>query len=66
MNDSDLVKSSLNDETKFRLNKMNKIKDYFNSEIKERKAISKTVVNALLLLIVLTKLLLFFQDLLVL
>ena len=41
MNDSNLVKISLNDQTKFRLNEINKIKDYFNSEIKERKAISK-------------------------
>ena len=41
MNDSNLVKISLNDQTKFRLNEMNKIIDYFNSEIRERKAISK-------------------------
>ena len=41
MNDSNLVKTSLNDQTKFRLNETNKIKDYFNSEIKEREAISK-------------------------
>ena len=41
MNDSNLVKISLNDQTKFRLNEINKIKDYFNSEIKEREAISK-------------------------
>ena len=41
MNDSNLVKISLNDQKKFRLNEINKIKDYFNSEIKEREAISK-------------------------
>ena len=41
MNDFNLVKISLNDQTKFRLNEINKIKDYFNSEIKEREAISK-------------------------
>ena len=29
------------DQTKFRLNKINKIKDYFNFEIQERKTISK-------------------------
>ena len=29
------------DQTKFRLNEINKIKNYFNSEIQERKAISK-------------------------
>ena len=28
-------------QTKFRLNEINKIKDYFNSEIQERKTISK-------------------------
>ena len=38
----------LSDQTKFRLNEINKIKDYFNSEIQER--------NALLLLIILTRL----------
>ena len=41
MNDSNLVKISFHDQTKFRLNEINKIKDYFNSEVKERKAISK-------------------------
>ena len=41
MNDSNSVKISLNDQTKFRLNEINKIKHYFNSEIKETKAISK-------------------------
>ena len=31
----------LSDQTKFRLNEINKTKDYFNSEIQERKTISK-------------------------
>ena len=31
----------LSDQTKFRLNEINKIKDYFNSEIQERKIMSK-------------------------
>ena len=31
----------LGDQTKFRLNEINKIKDYFNSEIRERKTMSK-------------------------
>ena len=35
------TQSNLSDLTKFRLNKINKIKDYFNSEIQERKAMSK-------------------------
>ena len=35
--------SELNDLTKFRLNEINKIKDYLNSEIKERKHIVKKV-----------------------
>ena len=39
MNDSNLVKISLIDQTKIRSNEINKIKDYFNSEIKEREAI---------------------------
>ena len=29
--------SSLSDQTKFRLNEINKVKDYFNSEIQEQK-----------------------------
>ena len=32
---------NLSDQTKFRLNEMNKIKDYFYSEIQERKTTSK-------------------------
>ena len=31
----------LSDQTKFRLKEINKIKDYFNSEIQERKTMSK-------------------------
>ena len=41
MNESNFFKISLNYQTKFRLNEINKIKDYVNSEIRERKAISK-------------------------
>ena len=32
---------SLNDQTKFRLNEINKIKDYLEFEIKERESVSK-------------------------
>ena len=41
-----------NDLTKFRLNEINKIKDYLNAEIKERKEkmLLKKLVNTLLLL----------------
>ena len=35
--------SELNNLTKFRLDENNKIKDYFNSEIKERKDIIKKI-----------------------
>ena len=35
------LRFQLNDQTKFRLNEINKIKDYFNSEIQERKITSK-------------------------
>ena len=38
---SNLDALPLSDETKFRLNEINKIKDYFNSEIQERKTMSK-------------------------
>ena len=36
----DEVSSNLIDQTKFRINKINKIKDYFNSEIQEKKTMS--------------------------
>ena len=35
------INSNLNDETLFRLNKTNKIGDYFTTEIKEREALIK-------------------------
>ena len=38
---SDLSTLSLNDQTKFRLYEINKIKDYFEFEIKEREAVIK-------------------------
>ena len=38
---------SLNDQTKFRLNEINKIKDYFNSEIQEREIISKKLSKSI-------------------
>ena len=38
---SNLNAISLSDQTKFRLNEINKIKDYFNSEIPERNTMSK-------------------------
>ena len=41
MNESNSVKISLNDQTKSRLDEINNTKDYFNSEIQERKTISK-------------------------
>ena len=47
MNKSDAIETQnlnaipMNDQTKFKLNEINKIKDYFNSEIQERKAIKK-------------------------
>ena len=44
--------SGLNNQTKFRLNEINEIKDCFNSEIPERKITRKNQVNTLLLLII--------------
>ena len=41
MNKATNMYSNLSDQTKFRLNEINKIKDYFNSKILERKIISK-------------------------
>ena len=37
----EIVNFNLSDQTKFRLNEINEIKDYFNSEIQERKIIIK-------------------------
>ena len=50
--------SELKDLTKYRLDEINKIKDYFNAEIKDRKDIVKKLVNTLLLLIMQTNFLL--------
>ena len=47
-----------NEITKYRLDEINNIKEYFNTEIKERKDITKKLVNILLLLIMQTKFLL--------
>ena len=41
MNESKSVEVSLNDQTKFKLNEINEIKDYFNSEIQDRKTMSQ-------------------------
>ena len=41
---------------KFKLNEINKIKDYFHSEIQERKVMSKKLINILLFLIILKRL----------
>ena len=40
-NSIEVTNMHLSDQTKFRLNEIDKIKDYFNSEIQERKTISK-------------------------
>ena len=42
---SDLTTLSLNDQTKFRLNQINEIKDYFEFEIKERETVIKKLTN---------------------
>ena len=52
----------LNDLTKFRLDEINKTKDYLNAEIKERKYIIKKLVNTLLLLIMQTNVLLHYPH----
>ena len=48
--------------TKYRLDEINNIKEYFNAEIKERKDIVKKLVNTLLLLIMQTNFLLHYQH----
>ena len=44
---SDLDAIPLSDQTKFRLNQINKITDYFNSEIQESEAISKKLSKSI-------------------
>ena len=41
MNELNSIEIPLSDQTKFILNEMNKIKDYFSSEYEERKTMSK-------------------------
>ena len=48
--------SNLSDQTKFRLNEINKIKDHFRFEIQEKKQWVKNYVKILLLLIILKRL----------
>ena len=50
--------SELKDLTKYRLDEINKIKEYFNAEIKERKDIIRKISKSLLLSIMQTKFLL--------
>ena len=54
--------TELKDLAKYRLDEINKIKDYLNSEIKERKDIIKKLVNTLLLLIMQTNFLLHYPH----
>ena len=51
-------KSELKDLTKYRLDEINNIKEYFNSEIKEKNILLKKLVNTLSLLIMQSKFLL--------
>ena len=39
--------ANISNQQQFRLNKINKIKDYFLAEIRERELVSKTLVNIL-------------------
>ena len=43
MNEATNTNSNLSGQTKFRLNEINKVKDYFNAEIQERKIMIKTL-----------------------
>ena len=43
MNEAPSMYPNLSNQTQFRLNKINEIKDYFIAEIREREAMSKTL-----------------------
>ena len=49
-------KTKLTNQTKFLLDEVSKIENYFIEEVNQRKSFSKNLVNMLLFLIVLTKL----------
>ena len=53
---SNLNEIPLSDQTKFRLNEIDKIRDYYNSQIQKRKTISKKLSKYIAVLIILTKL----------
>ena len=59
---SNLDAIPLSDQTKYSLNEIHKIKDYFSSEIQERKTMRKKLVNTLLLLTILTRFYLFYLQ----
>ena len=48
---SEIDKTKLSDQTKFRLNEISNIEHYFNSEINQRKLYSKNWENMFLLLV---------------
>ena len=48
---NEIDKTNLTDQTKFKSNEINKIENYFNLEINQRKLCSKKLRNMLLLLI---------------
>ena len=59
MNETTNIYSNLSDQMKFRLKEINRIEDYFNTEIQERKSMSKKLIasfDSLLLLVILTRL----------
>ena len=49
-------KTKLTNQTKFLLDEVSKIENYFIEEVNQRKSFSKNLVNMLLFLIILTKL----------
>ena len=53
---SNLNEIPLSDQTKFRLNEIDKIRDYYNSQIQKRKTISKKLSKYIAVLIILTRL----------
>ena len=50
------IETSNLDNQKFRLNKINEIKDYFIAEVKEKELMSKNLASILLLLMILISL----------
>ena len=62
MNEVNSAEIPLSNQTKFRLNEINKIKDYFHSEIQERKTMSKKLSKYIVVFDYIDQILIFLSE----